>query len=171
MEKVLLAIDGTNPDKKVFGYALQLCQRIKAELDVIWVMKPSKYKKYLKKAGQITGHASKYIEGSLVAATYAEASDHETAEAVMSEALKHLKQLLPEPDKAGVQYRLTMKAGNPKDEIVNYINGHREVILAIYDAPGEKRDHTMMANRHRSVLSELKQALSIPLVVIQPESS
>jgi hypothetical protein len=167
MEKVLLAIDGVTPDKQVFRYALQLCRRIKAELDVLQVIKPTKIHT---KAGKKTGHARKYIEGSLMAAAFAEAGDHQTAKDMMSEALDNLKKLLPESDKAGIRYHLTAKAGSPKIEILNHVNEHRDIVLAIYDTGLKESLEKTSAETGASVLSELKQALSIPLVVIHPES-
>ena len=86
---------------------------------------------------------------------------------MMSEALKNLKQLLSESDKAGIPYDLTMKSGNPKNEIINYLNEHRDVVLAIYDTPQEKHDETGFAKKNRSVTQEIKQALTIPLVVVR----
>ena len=72
MQKVLLAIDGINPDRKVFEYAVQLCQRIKADLSVFQVINPRRYKEYLKTIRKRADNARKYIEGAMVAATFAE---------------------------------------------------------------------------------------------------
>ena len=167
MEKVLLAIDGMTPDRKAFRYAVQLCGRIKAELNVLQIIRTKNYDKYFEKARKKAKPAKRYIEGSLMAAAFAEAGEHETAGDMMSEALKNLKQLLSESDKAGIPYDLTMKSGNPKNEIINYLNEHRDVVLAIYDTPQEKLDKTGFAKKNRSVTQEIEQALTIPLVVVR----
>jgi len=138
MKKVLLAIDGMAPDKKTFHYTVQLCRRIKAELNVLQVISPKNYGRYLSEARKKAKPAIRYMEGSLMAVAFAEAGEHETAEALMSEALRNLKQLLPESEKEGVRYHLTMKAGNLKREIIRYLNEHRDVVLTIYDAISEK---------------------------------
>ncbi len=86
MEKVLLAVDGIDHDRIVFNYAIELCKRIKAELNVFQIIRPKNYSKYIKKIRQQADLARTYIEGSMVAATFAEAGEHETAIDIMAEA-------------------------------------------------------------------------------------
>ena len=167
MKKVLLAIDGMAPDKKTFHYTVQLCRRIKAELNVLQVISPKNYGRYLSEARKKAKPAIRYMEGSLMAVAFAEAGEHETAEALMSEALRNLKQLLPESEKEGVRYHLTMKAGNLKREIIRYLNEHRDVVLTIYDAHQRKGADSSFARRYGSLTKEIQKALSMPLVVIR----
>jgi predicted SpoU family rRNA methylase len=102
-----------------------------------------------------------------MASAFAEAGDHLTAEALMTEALQNLKQLLPESEKEGVRYHLTMKAGSLKHEIISYLREHRDVVLTIYDAHQRKGADTDFARKSGSVTREIQQALSTPLVVIR----
>jgi nucleotide-binding universal stress UspA family protein len=166
MEKVLLAIDGMSPDRKVFSHAVQLCKRIKAELNVLQVIRPGNYSAYLKKVRGKTNQARRYIEGSLLAATFAEAGEHETAKEMMAEALKNISQLLPESEKAGIPCSLTMKAGNPSKEIINYVKEHRDVVLTIYDTPGEEGDKPGVTRKKKTAPRKITRALSIPVVII-----
>jgi len=166
MEKVLLAIDGISPDRKVFCHAVQLCKRIKAELNVLQVIRPGNYSEYLKKVRGRTNQARRYIEGSLLAATFAEAGEHETGKELLAEALKNINQLLPESEKAGIPYSLTMKAGNPSKEIINYVKEHRNVVLTIYDTPGEEGDKPGVTKKKKTAPREITRALSIPVVII-----
>ena len=158
MEKVLLAIDGMTADKKTFHYAVQLCKRIKAELNVLQVVTPKKCGEYLVAVGKKAKPVNRYIEQSFIAAAFAEAGEHETAKDLMSEAFRNLKKLLSESEKEGIPYHLTMKSGDPKQEIDNYLNTHRDVVLTIYDTrdvrPGE-------SNPRRSL------DLATPLVVLR----
>ena len=55
MKKILLAVDGISPDPKAFRYAVELCKRIKAELNVFQIIDPGKYSEYLKKMRKGTG--------------------------------------------------------------------------------------------------------------------
>jgi nucleotide-binding universal stress UspA family protein len=166
MEKVLLAIDGMSPDRKVFCHAVQLCKRIKAELNVLQVIRPGNYSEYLKKVKGRTNQARRYIEGSLLAATFAEAGEHETAKEILAEASKNINQLLPESEKAGIPYSLTMKAGNPNKEIINYVKEHRDVVLTIYDTPGEDCNKPGVTRKKKTAPREITRALSIPVVII-----
>lgn len=165
MEKVLLAIDGITLDRKVFRYAVELCKRIKAELDILQIITPRNYSKYLKKVQQGAKQAKTYLEASVIAATFAEAGEHETAREIMSAALKNMNQLLPESGKAGIRYNLTMKLGTPNEEIIDYVNEHRDVILALYDAPQAESKDTGVVKK-KTVPKEIKEKLHIPLVVI-----
>lgn len=167
MEKVLLVIDGMTADKKAFHYALQLCKRIKAELNVLQVINPKKCGKYLVAAQKKAKPVKRYIEESLIAAAFAEAGEHETAKDMMSEAFRNLKQLLTESEKGGIQCHLTMKAGNPGQEILNYLNTNRNVVLTIYDAPHGNGNDPRSTGRYGLRSQELQQALSIPVVVIR----
>ncbi len=161
MQKVLLAIDGINPDRRVFDYAVQLCKRIKAELSVFQIINPRRYKEYLKTVRKRADNARKYIEGAMVAVTFAETGEHETAREIMSKALENINRLLPESEKAGVQCHFAVKTGNPAKEIINYVNAHRDVVLTIYDSSFEDRDGT------QGVPGKIKQKLAVPLVVVQ----
>ena len=167
MQKVLLAIDGINPDRKVFEYAVQLCQRIKADLSIFQVINPRRYKEYLKTIRKRADNARKYIEGAMVAATFAEAGEHETAREIMSKALENINRLLPESEKAGVQCHFAVKTGNPAKEIINYVNGHRDVVLTIYDSSLEDRKGTRGVKKQQGVPRKIKQQLAVPLVIVQ----
>ena len=165
MERVLLAIDGITPDIRVFRYAVELCRRIKAELNVLQIIRPRDYSKYLDKLRRGAKQARMYFEGSMVAASFAEAGDHETAKQVMSEALKNIEQLLQESEKAGILYHLTMKLGSPEKEIIDYVNEHRDVVLAIYDPP--RPDAGVV--KKKAVPAEIKENLPIPVVMVQDQ--
>ena len=167
MKKVLLAIDGMAPDKKAFHYAVQFCRRTKADLNVLQVVSPKSSGRHSEKARKSEKPVKRYLEGSFMAVAFAEAGEHETAEALMSEALRNLKQLLPESEKEGVRYHLTMKAGSLKHEIFRYLKEHRDVVLTIYDAHQRKGTDRGFARRYGSVPQEIQQALSTPLVVIR----
>ena len=166
MEKVLLAIDGIAPDKKAVDYAVQLCKRIRAQLDVLQIIHPQKcgtQTKVVKDAKP----ARRYFEESMTAATFAEAGEHETAEMMMSEASKHLKQLLSESNREEIPYCLSTKAGDPKSEILNYVESHRNVVLTLCDVNAVNRYDD--GRKKSSLIQEIKHALSIPLVVIRGE--
>ncbi len=167
MKKVLLAIDGMSPDKNAVRYTVQLCRRMKAELNVLQVISPKNCGRYLSEARKKARPAKRYMEGALMAVAFAEAGEHETAEALMSEALRNFKELLPESEKEGLRYHLTVKAGNLKREIVRYLNEHRDVVLAVYDAHYRKGTDAGFAKRYGSFTEEIQKALSIPLVVIR----
>jgi len=167
MKKVLLAIDGITPDQQVFRYAIQLCKRLKAELSVFQIINPRNYAEYLKKMRKSAGYARWYFENAMVAATFAEAGEHETAREIMSEGLKNIGRLLPESEKEGVPCHFSLKSGAPDKEIIDYVNANRDVVLTIFDSPVKGRQGSGATEKASPMLRKIQEALYIPLVVMR----
>ena len=167
MEKVLLAIDGIKPTRSAFHYAVQLCQWLKAELNVLQIIGPGRYGEYIRKIRLKAKGAKDFIEGSMAAAAFAEAGEHDAAGAVMAEARKNLNELLPESERAGVPFHLSMKSGRPDREIPLYVREHRDVVLTIYDGSRRDGQDGNSATERNVVPREIKRNLSVPLVVVR----
>jgi nucleotide-binding universal stress UspA family protein len=164
MKKVLLSIDGMTPDRKAFHYAVALCKRIKAELNIFQIIRPRYYRNYMNKIRKNALLAKKVMESAMVAATFAEAGEHETALDMMAEASKQIEHLLQESEKAGVHCRFSIKSGDPEKEIIEYVNDHRDVILTIYDAFDV--NGTIDVSEKKNTLAKIKRKLSVPLVTV-----
>ncbi len=167
MKKVLLAIDGMTPDKRVFSYAVELCKRIRTELDILQIIRLKTYSSYAKKAHQVSRHAKRYMEGAMIATTFAEAGEHETAKEMKAQALENINRLLPESEKAGVHCHLTMKLGSPEKEIPDYMSDHRDIVLTIYDATKEEGNDAASRSKKRSAIREIRKNLSTPMVMMR----
>lgn len=167
MEKILLAIDGLAPDNRIFNYALSLCKRMRAGLEILQILGPQSCKKYLKKVKQSARHTSGLFEDAMVAATFAEAGQPEMAEQLRNRAFEKLNRLIPKGEKDNIEYHLTLKSGNPDEEIVRYVNDHRNVILTIYNpaAATDQPEHASGANK--DTVRQISKKLSTPLVVIR----
>jgi hypothetical protein len=166
MEKVLLAIDGMTPNRKPFRYAVALCKRIRAELSIFQIIRPQYYREYKKKIRKKSFLARKFVEGSMVAATFAEAGEHETALDIMAEASKEIRRLLQESEEAGVHCHFSITSGNPEKEIVNYVNDHRDVVLTIYDVSDPDVSRTTGISIKKNALTRIRKDLSVPLVTV-----
>lgn len=170
MEKVLLAIDGADPNRKVFHYALELCSRMKAELKVLQFIRPENVGRTPKKGKTKAGCAKQVFECSMMAATFAQAGEFETADALMSEALANLEQHVSEFKKNNVPYKLAVNSDScPKDGIVSYVRKNRNVVVAIYDATEAKKCKNGEASRRR-MLRFLSKALPVPVVIAPDEA-
>jgi nucleotide-binding universal stress UspA family protein len=167
MEKVLLAIDGMTPDRKAFRYAVSLCKRIRAELSIFQIIRPQYYREYKKKIRKKGLLARKFVEGFMVAATFAEANEHEIALDMMAEVSKEIRRLLQESEEAGVHCHFSIKSGNPEKEIVNYVNDHRNVVLTIYDVSDHDVNEAANIYRNKKTLAKITKGLSVPLVMVQ----
>jgi hypothetical protein len=170
MKKVLLAIDGMTLDRRVFSYAVELCKRIKTELDILQIIRLRTYSRYAKKVRQGSHHAKRYIEGAMIAATFAEAGEHEMAKEMKemkAEALRNINQLLPEPKMAGIPWHLTMRSGSPDQEILSYVNDHRNIVLTIYDASEEEGKEAPTGRKKKTLPREIREKLSTPIVMMK----
>jgi len=125
---------------------------------------PRYYRNYMKKIRKNALLAKKVMESAMVAATFAEAGEHETALDMMAEASKQIEHLLQESEKAGVHCRFSIKSGDPEKEIVEYVNDHRDVILTIYDAFDV--NGSVDISEKKSTLAKIKRNLSVPLVTV-----
>jgi nucleotide-binding universal stress UspA family protein len=167
MQKVLLAIDGITPSNKALHYAVELCKRIKADLNVLQIINPQNYIKYIQKLGKRVNQARKYMEDTLVVATFAEAGEHEMAMTLKEQTLKNMDQLLTESERDAVHYHLSLKAGPSDKEIVNYVNEHRDIILTIYDVQEGETDDEKVERKTGAVPMRISRQLSTPLVVVK----
>jgi nucleotide-binding universal stress UspA family protein len=167
MEKVLLAIDGMTPEQKAFRYALSLCKRIRAELSIFQIIRPQHYREYKKMIQNKAAVAKKFFEGSMMAATFAEAGEHEVALDIMNEATKEIRRLVQASKEAGVHCHFSVKTGNPEREIVNYVNDHRNVVLTIYDAADAAAEDVDRTSRKINAIANIKNRLSVPLITVQ----
>jgi len=162
MKKVLLAIDGISPSQKAFQYAVDFCKRIKGELNIFQIIRPQSYRGYRKKMHI----ARKFIEGSMMAVTFAEAGEHKTALDIVDETSKYIKHFIQQSEAEGVHCHFAIKAGIPEKEISEYVSGHRDIIMAIYDAPDAHTDKNTNNSVKKRALGKLKKELSVPLVTV-----
>jgi nucleotide-binding universal stress UspA family protein len=72
MKTIILAIDGPRPRREAARYALGLAQRLKAKLEVLQVVSPTKAKGW-PGISRVLRKGFRYLEDTMVAATYAEA--------------------------------------------------------------------------------------------------
>lgn len=169
MKKVLLAIDGIDPDRNVFQYAVELCKRITAELNVFQIIRPRNYSKYLVKIRKKAGQARISFKGCMAAAAFAEAGEHESAKEIMKEVSEQTNLFLAESQKAGVHCHFSMKQGNPEKEIIDYVNHHRDVVLTIYDSSAEDVERTGILSKKKRVITNINKKLTVPLVVVNTQ--
>ncbi|KPA11947.1 UspA domain protein [Candidatus Magnetomorum sp. HK-1] len=169
MKKVLLAINGVTPSTKIFHYALQLCQRTTATLVVLQIIGKRHASGYFDKIRKKAGAVKQFFENSMIAATYAEAGEHDIALELIGLAKKNIQKMLQECRNAGVSYQLVFKKGEPEKEIINYVCQNRDVIFTIYDSPIiQQADKDQLKERKRQ-MSIMEKNLPTPLFVCNDE--
>ncbi len=167
MEKILLAIDGIAPDSRIFNYAVALCKRMRAGLDVLQIIGPRSCRKYLKKVKQSALNARSVFEDTMVAVTFAEAGQHDITGQLKMQVFENIDRLIPKSEKDGIDYHLTLKCGNADEEIVRYVCDHRDVVLTIYDAFGAQDKQERPSVIKRNAVRQIGQKLSTPLVIMR----
>jgi nucleotide-binding universal stress UspA family protein len=164
MRKILLAINGIQPNQKVFSYAVQLCKQIKADLLVLQIVDTGVLKGRLGMIGRRAHQVMKMLEDSMTAAAFAEAGEHETANSMMVQARKQINNLLPETARAGIQCHFTIKAGSPEREIVRYARRHRDIVLTVYDGAESSSQEEERVYEERDIAGVIRQYLEVPVV-------
>jgi len=167
MEKVLLAIEGVAPDCSTFSYAVALCKRMRAGLDILQILGPRSCRKYLKKAKQGALNARSVFEDAMVAVTFAEAGQHDITGQLKMQAFENIDRLIPKSEKDGIDYHLTLKSGNADEEIVRYVCEHRDVVLTIYDACRVQDEPERASGETINTVRQIGQKLSTPLVIMR----
>jgi hypothetical protein len=165
MKKILLAIEGVAPDSSTVNYAVALCKRMRAGLEILQILSPRAYRGYFEKVKRSARHARSVFEDAMVAVTFAEAGQHDIVEQMRIQACDHLDRLIPKPERDGLEYHLTLKPGNPDDEILRYVCDHRDVVLTIYDAAGLRDERKCRPDKKMNKILAIAQKLPTPLVL------
>jgi len=135
---VLLVVYRTAPDSAALGYALNLCQRTDAHLEILYV-----------------SESPQEEIGS--------ASDDNTS-AWENEQFSRLKDIL---SKAEIPYTITTNPGNTSQEVLNYLRDHREISTVILDSHTGS-EAPMRTKRRTRLMRKIAQYLSVPVVTVLP---
>ncbi|MFO7840186.1 MAG: universal stress protein [Desulfosalsimonadaceae bacterium] len=150
MKTVLLAVEGTVPEREILGYALGLCRRITAELHILHILDPRFCGSHIKKLHKQIKLGKNVFESSMAAAAFAENGEHDTALGVLEKSSCLVREALAESGTESINCRLRITCGETHREILRFVRRHRDIILTVYHGP---------------VPAELSQKLSVPLVI------
>ena len=131
MKTILLAIGGENIQNDSVQFSLELAGRLKAKLDVLQILGPWARLGWRRMKHGLTA-GRRIFEGGMTAAAFAEAGEPALA--------KHIYDMLSDGMKEKqtndrVECQVHVLAGHAEREIIQYLEKHREVVLAIYDGP------------------------------------
>ncbi len=133
---VLLVIEGENPDPSAFSYAVNLCKRTNAELDILQVI-------------EISGKGE----------------DYELLSQKMARSSRHLVDFVRQLEQTAVPFKVTMRLGEPGSKLFNYAKRHKDVAMVILDSP-KARESTAKNDAWARWVRELSRQLSIPLIAV-----
>lgn len=133
---VLLVIEGESPDPSAFSYAVNLCKRTNAELDILQVIEISN-----------------------------KGEDYELLSQKMANSSRHLVDLVRQLEQMAVPFKVTMRLGEPGSKLFNYAKRHKDVAMVILDSP-KAREASAKNDAWARWVRELSRQLSIPLIAV-----
>ena len=133
---VLLVIEGKNPDEAAFHYALGVCKRTGAQMDILHLMGGSVEERELSDLARL----------------------REKLSATLGPLLRQL-------ESEGVPFRVTLRFGDVREKLYRYATRHTDVVMAVYDPITSREESTGSRGRQRMV-EKISRRLSIPLVIV-----
>lgn len=164
MKTILLAIAGDYPDRPALRYAMDLCAKMKARLSVLQVVSTGKKRRVNEKTvGEKLKYIRKMVEETMMEITFAEYGETYVSQN-FQDADKDFQEEMNNADTRVSIADLRVVSGKTSTEITGYLRSHREVILAVYDASGNRKKRP--GKRHhipRRIFEETK----VPFVTMK----
>jgi hypothetical protein len=168
MKTVLFAVDHMTPDQKALDYALNLCRRMLAKLDVLHIIhSPENQARYLDTLKSKVRLARDAFENAMVTATYAEAGVPDPESVLKAAAYDQFKRVLPEDADAGIDYHCVVTGEATDTVIERYVHGHRNVVLAVFDPRPQSSESAENKKNDRTTGRRVMPKLAIPLVRVK----
>ena len=167
MKTVLLAIDRLEPDPNALDYALTLCRRMSAELEVLHIVHPPQSTgRPLKPRRGRLGKAGEAFERAMVTVAFAEAGVPDPAAALKAAARDRFQQILPASPGSRIVYRCVVSEEATGSLIERYVRNRRQIVLTVFDP--RRRDASGRPRRDpRQKAASTMPRLSIPLVLVK----
>jgi len=163
MKTVLFATDHMPPDPEALDYALLLCRRMAARLEVLHILKSSSSAgsgDRRRRKGKIPArHKTICREGM---PTGAQTGVPETDRISAIQSLDRLKQWLPDRPNPPVVYHCEVAGGATGAIIERYVRKHGEIVLTVFDPSSDRHPADI-----RSKAKGEMPRLSIPLVLVK----
>lgn len=163
MKQILLAIDGDSPTDSVFQYAVGLCRRIQAELNILQFVKDRRVSRCISATRKKVGRLGKLLEDSFAGVAFAEEGVPHMADEFLPNVSDSLRELI-RGDHTGVSFKVAASNGNPEKELLNYIDDHQDIVLTIFDP---STDPKAESGPSLPAIEAIKKRMSVPLVVVK----
>ena len=136
LQTVLLVIEGEVPNEAAFNYAVKLCKRIRAEIDILQVIDRSD-----------------------------NSTDYDALSRRMSAGSAHIVALLQRLEREKVPFKITIRLGDADQKLFNYARRHKDVAVIIFDSPKVKKA-AHEGKGWQELAEIISRQLSIPLVTV-----
>lgn len=167
MGTVLLAVNGSNPSPDALEYALDLGRRLKADLRILQIVQSREIHILLRRIKDGACKARNFFENNMIAVTFAEEGDFDSARLFVEKAEQNLQDILPPHDQTEIHSELIMSAGKTDQVIINYVRENKGIVAAVYDPNGATEKPEKYARRIKREAQSLSKKLPIPIVVVE----
>jgi hypothetical protein len=138
---VLLVIEGESPSPEPFAYALNLCKRTNAELDLLQVIEQSR-----------------------------DRGDYELLSHKMIEGSRNIVALVRQLEGEEIPFKVTIRLGDVSQKLFNYAKRHKDVAMVIFDSP-RLRKGSEMSQAWSMLLENISHQLAIPLITVEQKQA
>lgn len=165
MKSILLAVDGLMPSKRAFGYALELCRRTRAGLQVLQIVQARHLRDIAGRLKEGASNAGSSFEAIMAAAAFAEAGEARAAQELLQELQGRLEQMIPAEDRGTIPVKALLATGHPEKEIPRFIEDHPGVLMAVYNNVGHRDRSSQRPSCKTTGWNLIRKALPVPLLL------
>jgi hypothetical protein len=168
MKTVLFVTDHLPPDPKALDYALVLCRRMAARLEVLHILQSSASAGSDGRLGRpgtrTTGLRAKPVRGMQASA---DPGVPDAEKILRSTAFDQLKRLLPDHPHTRVDYRCEISDEATGAIIERYVRSHRDIVLTVFDPHSDRYPADIRRKTRRPARAGAMPRLAIPLVLVK----
>lgn len=164
MKKILLAINGINFRHSPFLYTLQFCHLMMTELFILQVIDPKYFRDLIKNLKNKTRLTQQYLENTMSAAALSESGNQDLVCRFLQEGKANIEQSIPFRFRHEVYFTLQQRIGNVRKEILDFLEAHSDIALAVYDGPQKSDIKKNISNDEAFLQKEIPFRLGIPFI-------
>jgi hypothetical protein len=165
MKTVLFATDHVPPDPKALDYALALCKRLAARLEVLQILRSpadrKRHRRLRSPAMHGVSRTSKPDTGNRPAA------EPHADVPLKAEAVDQWQRLHSAHPAAHIDYHVEVAHGTAGDTLEHYVRNHRDIVLTVFDPRSGRYSADSRLPKNRPARKEAMPKLAIPLVLVK----
>ena len=167
MKTVLFATDHMPPDPKALDYAMVLCDRLAARLEVLHILQSSV-------AGDNNGRLRRYAMRTARQIIKPDRGNKtllpEPGGPLSTKAVNHLQRLHSAHPTTHIDYCCEITGETTGATIERYVRSHRDIILTVFDSRSDRQLADIKSKSRRPAKKNTMPKLTVPLVLMKKKS-
>lgn len=168
MKTVLFATDHIPPDPKALDYALVLCKRLAARLEVLHILQSSAS---VKVAERLRRPATRKAGQTMPPARGDQAPAHNRPPdpdgSLRKAAIDRLKRLLSDHPAIPIDYHFEIASETTGATLERYVRNHRDIVLTVFDPRSDRQPADIPSKTSHPAGKGAVPRLAIPLVLVK----